>query len=107
MKIDVDKNSFSNVVQFPTANSSMFVSDDLDDPLEDLLNEFSDFTDDDDDLLDGDEDEVGETTVEFVLSEEFFTLNTTTEMISKLNDIERRKKFYMSEIETFLPKKKR
>ena len=96
-----------NVVAFPTGDyKPQFTS--YDDPLEDLLSEF-DHLDDKvefnwEDLK---EEEVGETTVEMVLGADFKKCQTPLEMLSQLNELQKRTQHYMNELETFLPKKNR
>ncbi len=96
----------ANLVMFPAAKNYPIEADDLiDDPLNDLLNEFSDYEHlhfEDDDEEDEDDEEVqcsrSENTGVFL----FERLQTKT---TQLEDTTRRMRFLLGELDSFLTKK--
>lgn len=93
-----------NVVAFPTNGQGPKFTG-AEDPVEELLHEFDNLADSDD--WEDIEDQVGETTVEMVLGEDFLKSAGLVQMLEQLNEVQKRTEHFSKEIETFLPKKGR
>lgn len=104
-----------NIVQFPTGKKERepILADHLgSDPLEDLLNEFEDITN----IIDSDNEEAIKTLEKVVskmvlpedlLAEEFSAAGEFKAKLNILEEVNQRIKYYLDEVEVFIPKVKK
>ncbi len=115
-----DDNEIDNLVMFPSSKNFMLdedEDDDLSDPLMDLLNEYSHMTDADH-LDERFEDSLEDDTIfgsleafmarnknENVLTPDDKLINLINNRIKSIKDTKQRIKFYLEEIEMFMPRR--
>ena len=98
-----DKEGFENVVSISFAEKikAKSILEAIDDPLEDLLNEFSDIDVDKDEI----EDEfIERRSMENIVFWDFSEMGSVHDVLDAIGDMNMRKSYYLEEIETFSPK---
>lgn len=101
---DYSKEGFENVVSISFAEKikAKATLDAIDDPLEDLLNEFSDITDsEEDEVID---EFIERRSMENIIFRDFSKMESVQDVLEAIGDMNMRKSYYLEEIETFSPK---
>jgi hypothetical protein len=97
-----NEDGFENVVSISFAEKikAKAITEAIDDPLEDLLNEFSDAEDDIDT-----EEFIERRSMENIVFRDFSDMGNVHDVLAAISDMNMRKSYYLEEIETFSPKK--